>query len=416
MPRPLWLILSGFLAFSACGGAASGEGASDPDRVSESEYDVARDLWLRRNSPREALEHALKAVELNEDNADAAHLVALIYMDFCSRNIDECRLPEAEKHARLALKAKSDYREASNTLGVILIHEKRYADAIKVLKALTEDILYQTPENAWGNLGWAQLESGATDAAIESLRRSIAAQPLFCVGLYRLGLAYERPARTRLLPKRLRGHWKRRRQAVTACKSPSPRARVSSCARATKTPQRATSSAVSSCRERRSLGKNAAPCCKSSSSLTVPPMPTVGQYLRELREQRKMSVEEVSRVTRMPMASVERIETDRFDELPGEVFVRGFLKSYARSLGVPADDVLARYTASRRVAWVTPLPISAPSKPARGRRLGVAVAFVLLLILFTLALSIVLKPRGDDMPQELSDAAQQPLGAVSRLS
>ena len=96
-------------------------------------------------------------------------------------------------------------------------------------------------------------------------------------------------------------------------------------------------------------------------------MPTVGQYLRELREQRKMSVEEVSRVTRMPMASVERIETDRFDELPGEVFVRGFLKSYARSLGVPADDVLARYTASRRVAWVTPLPISAPSKPARGR-------------------------------------------------
>ena len=84
-------------------------------------------------------------------------------------------------------------------------------------------------------------------------------------------------------------------------------------------------------------------------------MPTVGQYLRDLREQRKMSVEEVSRATRVPIASVERIETDRFDELPGEVFVRGFLKSYARAGGVPADDVLARYTASRRVAWVTPL-------------------------------------------------------------
>jgi len=131
-------------------------------------------------------------------------------------------------------------------------------------------------------------------------------------------------------------------------------------------------------------------------------MLTVGQYLRELREQRKMSIEEVSRATRVPMASVERIEADRFDELPGEVFVRGFLKSYARALGVPSDEVLARYTASRRVAWVTPLPISATAKPARGRRLGVAVALVLLLILFTLALSIVLKPRGDDMPQELS--------------
>jgi len=186
------LVFAATFALFGCAGASGGEGAKDPERISESEYDVARDLWMRRNSPREALDHALKAVELNEDNADAAHLVALIYMDFCSRNIDECRLPEAEKHARLALKAKPDYREATNTLGVILIHQKRYADAIKVLKPLTEDILYQTPENAWGNLGWAQLESGATDAAIESLRRSVAAQPLFCVGLFRLGLAYER--------------------------------------------------------------------------------------------------------------------------------------------------------------------------------------------------------------------------------
>jgi len=191
MKAPRWLILTAYAALSACA-AANNEGAKDPERMSESEYDVARDLWLRRNSPREALDHALKAVDLNEDNADAAHLVALIYMDFCSRNSDECRLQEAEKHARLALKAKPDYREATNTLGVILIHEKRYADAIKVLKPLTEDILYNTPENAWGNLGWAQLESGATDAAVESLRRSVAAQPLFCVGLYRLGLAYER--------------------------------------------------------------------------------------------------------------------------------------------------------------------------------------------------------------------------------
>jgi cytoskeletal protein RodZ len=133
-------------------------------------------------------------------------------------------------------------------------------------------------------------------------------------------------------------------------------------------------------------------------------METLGQTLRQLREAKGMSIEELSRATRVPVTSVERIEADRFDELPGEVFVRGFLKSYARAVDVPPDEVLARYTASRRVAWVTPLPISSPAKPARGRRFGVAIAFVLLLILFTLALSIVLKPRGDDMPQELSSA------------
>jgi len=136
-------------------------------------------------------------------------------------------------------------------------------------------------------------------------------------------------------------------------------------------------------------------------------MEPVGQFLRRRREERQMSVEEISRSTRVPMDSVTRIEADQFDELPGEVFVRGFLKSYARAVGVPPEDVLARYTASRRVAWVTPLPITSPVRPARSRRFGVAIAFVLLLILFTLALSIVLRPRGDDMPQELSsrDAA-----------
>jgi len=142
-------------------------------------------------------------------------------------------------------------------------------------------------------------------------------------------------------------------------------------------------------------------------------MTSVGQHLRELREARRMSIAEVSRATRVPVASVERIEADRFDELPGEVFVRGFLRAYARAVEVPPDDVLARYTASRRVAWVTPLPISSPVRPARSRRFGVAIAFVLLLILFTLALSIVLRPRGDDMPQELSVGDAAPPAAVT---
>jgi len=131
-------------------------------------------------------------------------------------------------------------------------------------------------------------------------------------------------------------------------------------------------------------------------------MTSVGQHLKGLREAKRMSLAEVSRTTRVPVASVERIEADRFDELPGEVFVRGFLRAYARALEVSPDDILARYTASRRVVWVTPLPITSPVRPARSRRFGVAIAFVLLLILFTLALSIVLRPRGDDMPQELS--------------
>jgi len=171
---------------------AQGPGAQDPARQSEGEYDIARDLWLRRGQLREALERALKAVELDEKNADARHLVALLYLDFCSRSASECRLSEAERHARAALEHRPEFRDARNTLGVILIHRRRYAEAIAVLRPLSEDILYQTPEKAWGNLGWAYLEAGDSERAIDALRRSIAAQPLFCVGSFRLGLAYEK--------------------------------------------------------------------------------------------------------------------------------------------------------------------------------------------------------------------------------
>jgi cytoskeletal protein RodZ len=134
-------------------------------------------------------------------------------------------------------------------------------------------------------------------------------------------------------------------------------------------------------------------------------MESIGQYLRRHREERSMSVEEVSRATRIPVGNLERLENDHFDDLPGEVFVRGFLKAYARAVSIPVDDVLARYTSSRRVAWVTPLPMTSPIQKTQGRRFGVAIAFVVLLILFTLALSIVLKPRGRDVPSELSSAS-----------
>ena len=109
---------------------------------------------------------------------------------------------------------------------------------------------------------------------------------------------------------------------------------------------------------------------------------TLGGFLRQQRERRSVSVAELSRVTRIPLASLDAIENDRFDELPGEVFVRGFLKAYAQAIELVPDDVLVRYTSSRRVAYVTPLPVQTPLQAARdsqGRRFGVAIAFVLLL-------------------------------------
>ncbi len=142
---------------------------------------------------------------------------------------------------------------------------------------------------------------------------------------------------------------------------------------------------------------------------------SIGTFLRRTRERKAISVGEIARATRIPTQAIERIEADHFDDLPGEVFTRGFLKAYAGAVGLSPDEVLARYTAARRVVSVEPLPMATPVTRSGSRRFGVAIAFVVLLVLFTVALSIVMRPRGHDRPQELSSTiGPAPGGALER--
>jgi len=146
-------------------------------------------------------------------------------------------------------------------------------------------------------------------------------------------------------------------------------------------------------------------------------MESIGRYLRRERELRQVSLEELAQTTRIPFKMLQHIEDDDFEKLPGEIFARGFLKCYARALGIGSDEVLAVYgQQNRRVAAVTPAPIMAIQPPERGRRFGIAIALVILLILFTLALSIVLKPRQRDTQIELSDRDVPSLTVSTRTS
>ncbi|MFW5877317.1 MAG: helix-turn-helix domain-containing protein [Myxococcota bacterium] len=128
---------------------------------------------------------------------------------------------------------------------------------------------------------------------------------------------------------------------------------------------------------------------------------SIGAFLRHERQVRQVSIEELSQTTRIPLRQLHLVEQDRFDELPGEVFARGFIKSYARALGLDEAPLLERFCQGRSEAEA-PAPITAITPPERGRRFGIAIALVVLLILFTLALSIVLRPRHRDAPVELS--------------
>ncbi len=130
---------------------------------------------------------------------------------------------------------------------------------------------------------------------------------------------------------------------------------------------------------------------------------SIGATLKERREQRAMSVAEVARLTRISASAILQLEADRFDDLPGDVYVRGFLRGYASALGLSGDAVVSRYVLARRQRTSAPMVMSSGrSVDASQGRFGVAIASVLLLLLFTLAMSIVFKPRRQDLPGEMS--------------
>lgn len=75
-------------------------------------------------------------------------------------------------------------------LGVLLMHGKRCDEAFSVLCPLAEDILYQTLKMLGKTWVGPTSRMGDLEHAIEAVR-SVAAQPAFCVGNFRLGLADE---------------------------------------------------------------------------------------------------------------------------------------------------------------------------------------------------------------------------------
>jgi type IV pilus assembly protein PilF len=187
--RPVrWLPFLALAFPLACGPRVPG--AQSPERQSESEYDLARDFFYK-GQVRVALDHALKAVELQDDNAKALYFAGAIYAYFCTEDEThpDCKMDKVESFARKAVAADGSFRDAKNFLGQALILRGKYPEAIEVLEPLTKDPSFSSAHLAWGNLGQAQVLAGKVDEGITSLKVAIS-QPKFCIGHYRLGAAF----------------------------------------------------------------------------------------------------------------------------------------------------------------------------------------------------------------------------------
>jgi cytoskeleton protein RodZ len=79
---------------------------------------------------------------------------------------------------------------------------------------------------------------------------------------------------------------------------------------------------------------------------------SLGEQLRRAREARGVTLREVSEQTRITMRHLEAIEADNYNDLPGGIFNKSFIKSYARHVGFPEARAVELYERAARASGV----------------------------------------------------------------
>ena len=95
---------------------------------------------------------------------------------------------------------------------------------------------------------------------------------------------------------------------------------------------------------------------------------TFGESLKREREMRGVTLEEISAATRIAARFLRAIEEEHWDQLPGGVFNRGFVRAVARYLGLDEENIVAEYTSAvgdRQTVpvWTGSPPVVTPEQP-----------------------------------------------------
>lgn len=84
-----------------------------------------------------------------------------------------------------------------------------------------------------------------------------------------------------------------------------------------------------------------------------------GEMLREARIKAEMTLEQIAKELNLDLSKIEALEASKFVELGAPVYVKGYLRKYARLVSLPESDLLKRYDAFDGASPdVVPVPVS----------------------------------------------------------
>jgi hypothetical protein len=158
----------------------------------------------------------------------------------------------------------------------------------------------------------------------------------------------------------------------------------------------------------------------------------VGPILREARKHRELGIAEVEAATKIRARYLRAIESEEWDVLPGGVYTRGFIRTYAALLGLDGERLAADYRAGVEAGPTSPR--GAPAEPSRagsappgptrpGNRRAPLGWLAVAAVVGIAAIAIIVLPDGDGGPTKpsrqraakngdgQSEASKQPIAA-----
>lgn len=72
-------------------------------------------------------------------------------------------------------------------------------------------------------------------------------------------------------------------------------------------------------------------------------MSSLGQYLKEAREEKQLSLDDLQRITKIQKRYLAAIESGQFDTLPGLFYARAFVKTYAETVGLDPEQLFEQF-------------------------------------------------------------------------
>lgn len=117
-------------------------------------------------------------------------------------------------------------------------------------------------------------------------------------------------------------------------------------------------------------------------------MESIGKYLKNLREEKNLSLEQISEQTKIKVRILQDIEKDSFENMGGDGYAKAMLLNYAKQLGANSQKIMDKYSESHQTKDISYV-IESPNVIQNKMLISGNILYIILLVVLVVTLTFV---------------------------